>query len=61
MCPNPISEKRGRLDACEEIEVTPEMIEAGCRALSYYRDGFSDEKLVSEVYIAMLEYRLSIK
>jgi hypothetical protein len=41
-----------------EIEVTPEMIEAGCRELSRYRyDESNDEEIVAAIFVAMKGFR----
>lgn len=40
-----------------EIAVTPEMIEAGERALLRFRGSFDDEELAKAIYIAMEECR----
>jgi hypothetical protein len=41
-----------------EIEITPEMIEAGCRELSRYRyDKSNDEEIVRAIFVAMGGFR----
>ncbi len=42
-------------ESSEEIEVTPEMIEAGIRALSHWDD--DDENNLSRAYVAMEKAR----
>jgi len=38
-----------------EIEITPEMIKAGCRELSQYRyDESNDEEIVAAIFVAMM-------
>lgn len=38
----------------QEIEITPEMIEVGCRELSRYRyDESNDEEIVAAIFVAM--------
>lgn len=42
-----------RIANADEIEVTPEMIEAGVRELSYCESGDSWESIAISVYLAM--------
>jgi hypothetical protein len=42
------------LPGAPEIEITPEMIKAGCRELSRYRyDESNDEEIVAAIFLAM--------
>jgi hypothetical protein len=42
----------------QKIEITPEMIEAGCRELSRYRhDESNDEEIVTAIFVAMKGFR----
>ena len=42
----------------QRIELTPEMIEAGCRELSRYRyDKSNDEEIVRAIFVAMGGFR----
>jgi hypothetical protein len=42
----------------DEIEITSEMIEAGCRELSHYRyDKSNNEETVIAIFVAMLGLR----
>lgn len=40
-------------DSTDEIEITPEMIEAGAAAIEAWRDSAIDEVIAKEVYITM--------
>jgi hypothetical protein len=57
------TERRGRTPPCrrkkEEIEVTPEMVEAGANAILEWREIANSWDLASEVYLAMERVRRS--
>ncbi len=50
---------RSAHDTEREIEVTPEMIEAGLEEMRVYESGDSWESLVREIYLAMVKLRHS--
>jgi hypothetical protein len=49
------------MDAAEEIDVTPEMIEAGVTALCSHSGLMSDDVVVFSIFVAMIQVSAPLK